>query len=228
MSGTQKDWFEEDHFQGWVRRASDRVADWIDNPTPNKITLIGLAFALAALPAFLLGEIALGAVLFGLSGFTDWFDGSLARRQSQKMNEAQRLAQASRPFMERRGMTDDGGWFDPFVDKIRYFAALLPLGIGRLWWPLIALGAFFAVAVTVGRPIVAHMGLSKGKANKIGKIKALFEIAVVSWLVLLPSSSALDPWADVLLFLAVLGGAGSVYGQAVVVWQNRKNRKTAP
>lgn len=226
MGRSQEEWLKEDHFHGWVRRWSDAVAAWIDNPTPNKITLVGLVFALGALPAFLLGDVVLGAVLFGISGMTDWFDGSLARWQTQRMGEEERLAQASRPFLERRGMTDDGGWFDPLVDKLRYFAALLPLGIGRLWWPLIVLGAFMAVATTVGRPIVAHLKLSKGKANKVGKIKGLVEIGVISWLVLVPAGAIPDVFGDAVLALAGLLGAGSLYGQAIVVWKNRQNRKT--
>lgn len=227
MARSQEEWLNEDHFRGWVRRWSDRIAAWIDNPTPNKLTAIGLAFALAALPAFLLGKIALGAVCFGLSGFTDWFDGSLARYQSAKMSDAERETQADRPFLERRGMTDDGGWFDPLVDKIRYFAALLPLGIGRLWWPLIALGGLLAVVLTAGRPIIAYLKLSKGKANKLGKMKGMIEIGVVAWLVLAPAGGAPDIVGNVLLGLATLGGLGSFYGQAIVVWKNRRKRKTA-
>ena len=226
MPRTQQDWLEEDHFKGWVRRWSDRAADWIDNPTPNKLTLIGLVFALGALPAFLCGELPLGAVLFGLSGATDWFDGSLARRQEERLTDFERAARPGRPFLERRGTTDDGGWFDPLVDKIRYFAALLPLGLGRLWSPLIAAGALFALVATVGRPIVARLKLSKGKANKIGKLKMLAEIAVIAWLVLVPVSGP-DRVGDALLAVAGLGGLGSLYGQIVVVWKNRRTRKAA-
>lgn len=227
MARSQEEWLEEDHFRGRIRRWSDRVAAWIDNPTPNKLTMIGLAFALASLPAFLLGGVALGAAFFGLSGFTDWFDGSLARWQSERMSDEERAAQAAQPFLERRGMTDDGGWFDPLVDKVRYFAALLPLAIGRLWWPLIALGGVFAVALTAGRPIIAYLKLSKGKANKLGKIKAMAEIAVIAWLVLVPADLGADLVGQLLLALATLGGAASFYGQAIVVWKNRKKRKTA-
>lgn len=226
MARTQEEWLKEDHFKGWVRRWSDRAAAWIDNPTPNKLTCIGLVFALGSLPAFWLGDVALGAVLFGLSGATDWFDGSLARWQSERMSDDERSAQARRPFLERRGMTDDGGWFDPLVDKVRYFSALVPLGIGRSWWPLIVLGGLMAAANTAGRPIVARLKLSKGKANKIGKIKGLVEIGVIAWLTLVPAGAALDLCGDVLLAAAGLLGIGSFYGQAVVVWSNSRTRKT--
>lgn len=221
---------ERDHFQGWVRRWSDAVAAWIDNPTPNKLTLIGLIAAIGAIPAFLLGKIALGATLFAASCFTDWFDGSLARYQFDKMSEAERDAQAARPFLERRGSTDDGGWFDPLVDKVRYFGALLPLGLGQLWWPLIAFGGFLALALTIGRRIVAKMKLSKGKANLPGKIKGIVEIALITWLVLAAPfavglGAAFPSVGNILLAAATLGGAVSFGGQSLTVWRNRKNAK---
>ncbi|HJV32522.1 MAG TPA: CDP-alcohol phosphatidyltransferase family protein, partial [Patescibacteria group bacterium] len=138
-------------------------------------------------------------------------------------------AERHKHWMRRRGKTEEeailsGAAFDPFVDKVRYFGALLALGVGRLWWPLIALGGLFALALTIGRPIVTRLKLSKGKANWLGKHKVHVEAALIAWLVFVPAS-VLPKGDDVLLALASLGGAGSFATQAWTVWRNRRNAK---
>ena len=222
--GRLERWLRKDEVESF-RSRSDRMAAWIDNMTPNKITLLGLILALGAMPAFLLGKTSLGVVLGTLSYATDLLDGALARYQHAGMTREQIDAQAARPFMERRGMTDDGGWFDPLVDKIRYFGILLPLGIGILWWPLVALGGVFALALTIGRPVVARMKLSKGKSNFLGKHKVHVEAVLLVWLVFVPWAPWSSAVAHVLLLLATLGGAASFAGQAYTVWKARANAK---
>lgn len=222
--GRLERWLWQDEYRG-LRSRSDRMAAWIDDMTPNKITLLGLICALGAVPAFLCGQTSLGVALGGFSYATDLLDGALARYQHDRMTREEVDAQAARPFLERRGMTDDGGWFDPLVDKIRYFGILLPLAADRLWWPLIALGGFFALALTIGRPVVARMGLSKGKSNFLGKHKVHVELVLLAWLVFIPWARWSSATAHVLLALATLGGAASFAGQAYTVWKNRKNAK---
>lgn len=222
--GRLERWLRKDEVESF-RSRSDRMAAWIDNMTPNKITLLGLLMALGAVPAFLLGKTSLGVVLGVASYATDLFDGALARYQHARMTAEEIAAQAARPFMERRGMTDDGGWFDPLVDKIRYFGFLLPLGVGTLWWPLIALGGLFALALTIGRPVVARMKLSKGKSNFLGKHKVHVEAVLLVWLVFVPWAAWSSAVAHVLLLLATLGGAASFAGQAYTVWKARANAK---
>ncbi|HTK59842.1 MAG TPA: CDP-alcohol phosphatidyltransferase family protein [Candidatus Baltobacteraceae bacterium] len=222
--GRLERWLRKDEVTSF-RTRSDRMAAWIDNMTPNKITLFGLLMALGAVPAFLLGKTSLGVTLGTLSYATDLLDGALARYQHARMPREEIEAQAARPFMERRGMTDDGGWFDPLVDKIRYFGFLLPLGLGLLWWPLIALGGFFALALTIGRPVVAKLKLSKGKSNFLGKHKVHVEAVLLAWLVFVPWAPWSSAVAHGLLVLATLGGAASFAGQAYSVWKNSKNAK---
>jgi len=228
-------YLEDDTRVGWVRLVSDGSAKWVDKipgMTPNRMTYFGLLLALGATYFFLTGLIIRGAIFCTLSYVTDFLDGALARYQDERMTEEERQAQRSRHWMARRGKSETtldnpiftGAAFDPFVDKVRYFGAVLPLGIGRLWWPLLALGGLFALALTIGRPIVAKLNLSKGKSNWLGKHKVHVEAVLLAWLVFVPATFA-GKADDVLLALATLGGAVSFAGQAYSVWKNHKDAK---
>lgn len=232
MGRKLRSWLEDDSRVGWLRRLSDWAArglDAVPGTTPNRVTALGLILALLATFSFAVGGIALGAIFCAASYLTDFLDGALARYQDGRMTPEEREAERHKHWMRRRGKTEEeailsGAAFDPFVDKVRYFGALLALGIGRLWWPLIALGGLFALALTIGRPIVTRLKLSKGKANWLGKHKVHVEAALVAWLVFVPAS-VLPKGDDVLLALASLGGAGSFGTQAWTVWRNRRNAK---
>lgn len=234
MGRKLRSWLEDDSRVGWLRRLSDWAASGLDavpGTTPNRVTAMGLSLALLATLMFATGGIVIGALLCTASYLTDFLDGALARYQDERMTQEERTAEGSKHWMLRRGKSEDGGFlsgaaFDPFVDKVRYFGALLALGLGRLWWPLIALGGLFALALTVGRPIVARLKLSKGKSNWLGKHKVHVEAVLIAWLVFLPA--AVLPYGDdVLLAIASLGGGASFAGQAYSVWKNRKNARAA-
>ena len=216
-----------------LKRLSDWAArglDAVPGTTPNRITALGLILALLAIGAFLGGSRVWGFVFGALSYLTDFLDGALARYQDGLMTPEEREAEKAKHWMHRRGKTEEeailsGAAFDPFVDKVRYFGILLPLGLGRLWWPLIALGGVFALALTIGRPIVSKMKLSKGKANWLGKHKVHVEAALLLWLCLIPASGRDQTFGNVLLALATFGGAASFGTQAWSVWRNRRNQK---
>jgi len=232
MGRRLKRYLEDDSRVGWLRRLSDWSAKGLDavpGTTPNRVTALGLVLALLATGAFIGGGFVLGAIFCTLSYLTDFLDGALARYQDERMTPEERTAEAGKHWMLRRGKTEDGAIlsgaaFDPFVDKVRYFGAVLPLGIGRLWWPLLALGGFFALALTIGRPIVAKLKLSKGKSNWLGKHKVHVEAVLLIWLAFVPATVA-GAGDDVLLALATLGGAVSFAGQAYSVWKNHKDAK---
>jgi len=232
MGKRLRDWLESETRDGWLKRLSDWTArglDAVPGTTPNRVTALGLVLALLATALFAAGAIALGAAICALSYLTDFMDGALARYQDARMTDAEREAERGKHWMLRRGKTEEGAIlsgaaFDPFVDKVRYFGALLTLGVGRLWWPLIAAGGVFALALTIGRPIVTRLKLSKGKANWLGKHKVHVEAVLLAWLVFVPA--AVLPFADdALLALASLGGAGSFLSQAYSVWRARKDAK---
>lgn len=223
-------WLNAETHGGWLRRLSDRAAGWLDampGMTPNRVTAAGLSFALIATLLFSIKALALGALFCTMSYLTDFLDGALARYQDARMTDEERQAERPKHWMLRRGKTEDGAIFsgaafDPFVDKVRYFGALLPLGLGRLPWWLIILGGAFALALTIGRPIAVRMGLSKGKANWLGKHKVHVEAALIAWLVFVPAA-VLPRADDVLLALATLGGAASFLSQAHAAWRARKD-----
>lgn len=225
-------WLNGETTSGLLRRISDWAArrlDPIPGATPNRVTAVGLALALIAIIMFAVGSLILGAVFCALSYLTDFLDGALARYQDDRLTEEERETERGKNWMARRGKTEEeaifsGASFDPFVDKVRYFGALFTLGIGRLWWPLIAVGGFFALALTIGRPIVAKLKLSKGKANWLGKHKVHVEGALIAWLVFIPATSL--SWGDdVLLALASLGGIGSFATQAWSIYRKSSNDK---
>lgn len=232
MGRRLRSWLEDESRVGWLKRLSDASArrlDAVPGMTPNRVTAQGLTLALAATLLFATGGVALGAFLCALSYLTDFLDGALARYQDERMTPEEREAERGKHWMLRRGRTEDGGFlsgaaFDPFVDKVRYFGALVPLGHDRLWWPLMAVGAAFAIALTIGRPIAARLRLSKGKSNWLGKHKVHVEAALIAWLVFVPAHLA-PGVAHALLALASLGGAASFAGQAYSVWKDRKDAK---
>ncbi len=230
--GRLRSWLEDDSRVGWLRRLSDRSAaalDAVPGMTPNRVTALGLVLAMLAALMFALGAVAFGAVFCAASYLTDFLDGALARYQDERMTDEGRAAEGAKGWLDRRGKTEDGGFlsgaaFDPFVDKARYFGALLPLGLDRLWWPLIAAGAFFALALTLWRPLAVRLRLSKGRSNWLGKHKVHVEAALLAWLVFIPAAAL--PYADdAILGLASLGGAGSFLGQTYSAWKNRANAK---
>ncbi len=232
MGRKLRSWLEDDARAGWLKRLSDWAASGLDavpGTTPNGITALGLVLALLATLLFAMDGIALGAVFCTFSYVTDFLDGALARYQDERMTAEDRERESGKHWMRRRGRTEDGGFlsgaaFDPFVDKVRYFGAALALGHDRLWWPLLAVGGFFALALTLWRPFAAKLKLSKGKSNWLGKHKVHVEAVLIAWLVFVPASF-LRGGDDVLLLLATLGGAGSFLGQTYTAWKSRKNAK---
>lgn len=232
MAGKLTRWLEGETTAGRLRRMSDWVAerlDMIPGATPNRVTAMGLLLALIAIFLFAVGSIALGAIFCTLSYLTDFFDGALARYQDDRLSEAERQIEGDKNWMARRGKTEDqaifsGASFDPFVDKVRYFGALLTLGLDRLWWPLIAIGGFFALVITIGRPIAIKFKLAKARANWLGKHKVHVEAALLTWLVFIPATTL--PWGDdILLAVASLGGVGSFATQAWSIYRKRSNDK---
>lgn len=232
MGRKLRTWLESETRAGWLKRLSDWAGaklDAVPGTTPNQITALGLVTALVAVFMFAAGGIALGAFMGILSYLTDFLDGALARYQDERMTPEEREAERHKHWMKRRGKTEDeailsGAAFDPFVDKVRYFGFLFALGLGRLWWPLIAVGVVFALALTIGRPIVTRLKLSKGKANWLGKYKVHVEAALIAWLVFVPATFA-PKGDDILLAIASLGGVASFVSQAYGVWKNRKDAK---
>lgn len=234
-------WFERDHFKDAERRVrpfADRLA-WCP---PNVLTLAGLLLAIAASWAFLDGRLALGAACFALSAFTDLFDGPVARLQEAAMTPARRQAEAMTFFLFRKGQTRFGTAFDPVVDKARYFGALFPLGVGKLWSPLIWAALGFAAALTLIRlplarkaaawivslfasrrpPEEARTPEKVPGSNKLGKLKVHVEIGVIAALVLLPPSAAASVVQHVLLAVATLGGLTSLAGHLMTAYEESK------
>jgi phosphatidylglycerophosphate synthase len=225
-------WLNGETTAGRLRRMSDWAAarlDAIPGATPNRVTAMGLVLALIATFMFATGGIVLGAVFCTLSYVTDFLDGALARYQDDRLTDADRETESRKNWLAKRGKTEDeaifsGASFDPFVDKVRYFGALITLGLGRLWWPLVAIGGFFALALTIGRPVVTKLKLSKGRANWLGKHKVHVEAALLVWLVFVPADR-LPLGGNILLALASLGGLGSFAAQAWSVYRKRTDEK---
>ena len=200
-------WHEKDRFAS-LRGLSDFCARPFARIPPNMVTLFGAILVLPMFWAFWNGHTLLGGICFGLSTLTDFLDGALADYQKRHLSEIERRREASMPEFLRRGPTDLGAAFDPFVDKIRFFAALASLG-----WSLFPLwlrwsAATLALILTLGRLVVG-----KTKANRWGKYKTFAEIGLISALVLrsigipIPMSAlnALLASAVGLAFMSVMG-----------------------
>ncbi len=130
---------------------------------PNVLTLLRIV----AIPLVILvyyapiprsGEIA--AIIFALAGFTDWFDGYLARRLNQT--------------------SSFGAFLDPVADKLMV-AALLVIIVERFGGVWLAVAAVIIIGreITVSalREWMAELGeRSKVKVSYVGKVKTTVQM----------------------------------------------------
>jgi phosphatidylglycerophosphate synthase len=226
MSDKNDPWYERNEFKG-AGRFSDgvlRQAGAFARVPPNVVTIIGGLLTLPMIVTFLRGYIAWGAVLFAISSLTDWLDGALARYQL-RLHDAGRLdLRTHRTESLRLGPTELGKMIDPFIDKIRYFAALLPLGWGFFPHVLIWLAVAFAFMLTFGRVFVEwRWGLKPG-ANAWGKFKVYGEILSIALLVFLGNGVILAVPALIIFSAATALGGVSFITQAYSVLRQRKTR----
>lgn len=228
MAKHGKHWHESDEFET-AGRVSDEVlkrSGPLSRVSPNLVTVAGTVLVVPMLWAFMSGRVLVGAILFTLSMMTDWCDGALARYQARVMTPSTLVAERARNPWVRRGPTDLGKILDPLADKIRYFAALYPLGWTRLphWLVWTALGIAFTL--TNYRKFVAWVYDLTPGANKIGKYKVYAEILVVAALVLEAGLDAPFEAPTLILALAAtaLGGA-SLLTQVVSVRKQIRERR---
>ncbi len=130
---------------------------------PNVLTLLRIiAIPLVILvyyaPVAHSGEIA--AIIFALAGFTDWFDGYLARRLNQT--------------------SSFGAFLDPVADKLMV-AALLVIIVERFGGVWLAIAAVIIIGreITVSalREWMAGLGeRSKVKVSFLGKVKTTVQM----------------------------------------------------
>ena len=228
MNHNQDPWYEKTEFDGAARFSDGvlRKAGVFARIPPNVVTLFGgflvipMIFAFAQQPRL----VALGAVLFAVSAVTDWLDGALARYQ-QRCHDAGRLdLRPHRRETFRLGPTELGKKIDPFIDKIRYFAALFPLGWHALPRSVIWAALFFALALTFGRVVVEWRWRLRPGANAWGKFKVYAEIAAIAFLVFLAAGYPCATLALIAFIVATALGGVSFATQTLSVLRQRKTR----
>jgi phosphatidylglycerophosphate synthase len=216
MAKQRKHWHEREEFEG-AARVSDgmlRRLGFFARLPPNLVTLAGGILAVPMVVAFLRGRVAIGAILYSVSMLTDWIDGALARYQKRVMPPDEAAHQLTRNRWLRLGPTELGKVIDPVTDKIRYFAALFPLGWHILPHALIWTAFGLAAALTFFREVVRWIWGLKPGANAVGKYKVHVEVVVIACLVLQQ-----DPWAPffypalILCLISTALGAGSFLTQ---------------
>ncbi|HET9074147.1 MAG TPA: CDP-diacylglycerol--glycerol-3-phosphate 3-phosphatidyltransferase [Solirubrobacteraceae bacterium] len=135
---------------------------------PNILTGVRIALVPALVLALLLktgsGDV-LAAIVFCAASFTDGLDGYLARRNDI--------------------VSDFGKLMDPIADKLLIISSMIVLvSLGRLaaWVAMVIIAREFAVTV-----LRAAVGSRQGvviSASQFGKLKTLFQIAMVLVLIL--------------------------------------------
>lgn len=138
---------------------------------PNKLTsarlLLTMVFvAILALP--IPHKFSIGLVIFSIASFTDFLDGHYARKFGL--------------------ITTFGKLMDPLADKILMCSAFVVLCEERLipaWVVVIILGREFLVT---GIRLVATSQGAVLAADKLGKLKTVFQISTVVYLLLLLAS----------------------------------------
>jgi len=214
-------WLTKEEFSP-LRGFSNRVAQPFGKTPPNVLTCVRFTFApivgfVLYQEMYLLG-IILGTVMF----LTDLVDGALARYQSKKLNlekllykDEVKLGLKKRIFL--LGRSHLGEELDAASDKVSVFIPLLVLGLGVVYWPLLALAGLIALALVLMRPIKRRWatGANKSaKSNRLGKFKVHMEviclISLTFSLWLAPEYAAL--LGNITLTLAIIMAAFSLYG----------------
>ena len=161
---------------------------------PNLLSL----FRLLGVPLFLwlvLVPEADGwaAVVLFLSGFSDYFDGMLARRWNQISRVGQLL--------------------DPLADRLYVFAALIAFGIREIvpWW-LVALLVGRDVVLAMTLPVLRRHGRGPLPVHYLGKA-ATFNLLYAFPLLLLGSGGG-----TAALVARVVGWAFAIWGTALYWW----------
>jgi CDP-diacylglycerol---glycerol-3-phosphate 3-phosphatidyltransferase len=176
---------------------------------PNVLTMFRILLV-PVLVAALLQEgwsgDALAAAIFALASFTDALDGWIARRQ--------------------KSITTFGKLMDPLADKLLVTAALVSLvSLDRLsaWVAMVIIAREFAV--TGLRQLAMEHG-DVIPASAWGKVKTIFQIAMVLVLITVDGSPA---WVDALVWvttaISIVSGADYFFGFRSLV-QARQARRT--
>lgn len=217
-------WHEKTEFEG-AAKLSDRLlrrSGALKRFPPNMVTAFGGVLVLPMYLAFRADLIVLGAALFTVSMVTDWLDGALARYQQRESELSTFDLKPGRSEWLKLGPTELGKKLDPVVDKLRYFAALFPLGWASLphWLVWTSLGIAFAL--TFFREVVRLIWGIKPGANAVGKVKVYVEIGVIAFLVL----HALGMPPELSVFLAATGlGLASLVTQGQSIRRQIKDRR---
>lgn len=154
----------------------------------NLLTLTRLVLSPLVFWLILQAETDLGVswAVFGLAvvvGFTDFFDGRVARRSSLESNS--------------------GAFLDPLADKIVVLGSGFCLvSVGRLWWLPITLIAIREVAITAWRTRWASEGVAI-PARKSAKYKTFIQGVALS-LAVFPPLQHFEELVVVVLWLAVV------------------------
>lgn len=134
---------------------------------PNALTLSRIGFAFILVYLLLLNSLTgniLAAVLFTIASLTDFYDGHLAKK---------------------RGLISDfGKIMDPIADKVLILSIFFVLAYtGRVAWWMVWLITFREIVVTADRLWCMRKGEVLA-AEKAGKIKTVFQITVISFILI--------------------------------------------
>lgn len=166
---------------------------------PNKLTCIRMILMPVMVVLFYLGFYISSAIVFTVAAFTDMLDGKIARK---------------------RGLvTTFGKFVDPLADKLINLAAIILLAVHISVNGSVLYGIFATVTalVVVSREVIITsfraLAASEGTviaADKLGKIKTVFQDIAIIALFLDASSISNIPFAGELLHwtgVAMLGAA---------------------
>ncbi len=150
---------------------------------PNVLTVLRI-LAVPVLVVALLDETpggdVLAAIVFAVASLTDAVDGYLAR--------------------SRNWVTTFGKLMDPIADKLLIIGALVALvSLNRLaaWVAMVIIAREFAV--TAMRVAAVSQGVVVS-ANVLGKLKTVFQVAMVFALILVDNDPA---WVQILVYVTV-------------------------
>ena len=153
---------------------------------PNMLSLFRLALIPAVVATYLTDRsIWLPAVLLGLSGLTDLFDGAIARKFNQ--------------------VSEVGKLLDPIADKLTQIAVIFSLAVKTpsLWW-LVAIIGIKEILQGIGGLLLLRSDVKVHAAEWFGKVATVLFYVVMVAIVVFPDMPTTLMYALIALVAAAM------------------------
>jgi cardiolipin synthase len=174
---------------------------------PNQITLLRLGFLPVFLSLISYEHYKWALLVLVVSGFSDLFDGWLARRLNQRSSL--------------------GAYLDPIADKLLLSSSFVILAYKQkiAWWPTIIVLSRDILILVVAIVIILISGYRPFPPSVFGKLTTFFEIALVFTVVLVAAypNISLGPVIQALFYVVAAFATVSAFHYSFAVTRHHAN-----